>query len=361
MTNKTTNLPGLPDLRDLTPQEVQDLVVSLGEKPFRARQVLRWLYKGGAADFAAMSDLSKGLRQRLGEVSRLTWLAPAAMDEAEDGTLKLLHVLDDGARIESVLIPEADHHTLCVSSQVGCAQGCKFCRTASLGFTRDLRPAEIVGQVLTARTLVDEERPLTNLVFMGMGEPLANLDNLLTALDHILGEHGLQMSQRKVTISTVGLADKLEALGRGTPAALAVSLNAANEGLRSRLMPVNRRFSLATLKACLLAYPLKPTRRITLEYVLLGGVNDRPEHALELAAWTRGLKCKVNLIPFNPHEGARYQAPDEQDVLAFQEVLIASNLTALLRRSRGQEISAACGQLAARALAAEEDEDRAGQ
>jgi 23S rRNA (adenine2503-C2)-methyltransferase len=254
-----------------------------------------------------------------------------------------------------VLIPEEDHHTLCVSSQVGCAQGCKFCRTASLGFTRSLRPAEIVGQVLFARTQVDERRPLTNLVFMGMGEPLANLGNLLVALAHIMGEHGLQMSQRRVTISTVGLADRLADLGRGTPAALAISLNAANEGLRSRLMPVNRRFSLATLKACLLAYPLKPTRRITLEYVLLGGVNDRPEHARELVAWARGLKCKVNLIPFNHHEGSLFCAPDEADARAFQKALIASNMTALLRRSRGREIGAACGQLAARALAAEEE------
>ncbi len=345
-----------PDLRDLTPQQVQDLVVSLGEKPFRARQVLRWLYKGAAGDFEAMSDLAKGLRQRLHEVSRLTWLTPQAVGESGDGTRKLLYALDDGARIESVLIPEEDHHTLCVSSQVGCAQGCKFCKTATLGFRRNLRPAEIVGQVLTARTMVDEARPLTNLVFMGMGEPLDNLDNLLIALGHILGEHGLQMSQRKVTISTVGLADKLAALGRGTPAALAVSLNVPNDALRSRIMPVNRRFSLSTLKASLLAYPLKPTRRVTLEYVLLGGVNDRPEHARELIAWTRGLKCKVNLIPFNPHDGAAFTAPREEDVLAFQEILIAGNLTALLRRSRGREIGAACGQLAARAMAAEEEE-----
>lgn len=345
-----------PDLRDLPPQGVQDFLVSLGEKPFRARQVLRWLYLGGARDFAEMTDLSKGLRARLAQAARLTDLRPAEVHSSADGTRKLLYELEDGARIEGVLIPEADHHTLCVSSQVGCRMGCQFCRTGSLGFTRHLRPAEIVGQVLAARRLVDQARPLTNLVFMGMGEPLDNLDHLLVALGHILGEHGLQMSQRRVTVSTVGLADRLATLGGGTPAALAVSLNAPNDALRSRLMPVNRRFSLATLKAALLAYPLKPTRRITLEYVLLGGVNDRPEQALELALWCRGLRCKVNLIPFNPHEGAGFQAPDEATVLAFQRVLIDNNLTALFRRSRGAEIGAACGQLAARATA-EDDED----
>ncbi|MFH1059507.1 MAG: 23S rRNA (adenine(2503)-C(2))-methyltransferase RlmN [Pseudomonadota bacterium] len=345
-----------PDLRDLTPQGVEDLLVTLGEKPFRARQVLRWLYKGGARAIADMTDLSKGLRERLTEAAVLSDLEPALIETAADGTRKLLYELADGSRIEGVLIPEEDHHTLCVSSQVGCRMGCKFCRTGALGLTRNLRPAEILGQVLAARRLVDEARPLTNLVFMGMGEPLDNLAGLRLALTHILGEHGLQMSQRKVTVSTVGLADRLADLGRSTPASLAVSLNAPDEALRSRLMPINRRFSLATLKAALLAYPLKPTRRITLEYVLLGGVNDRPAQARQLAMWCRGLRCKVNLIPFNPHEGAGFNAPAEADVLAFQAVLLENNLTALFRRSRGAEIGAACGQLAGRAGLAEDPE-----
>ncbi|CAO0821790.1 Dual-specificity RNA methyltransferase RlmN [Desulfarculales bacterium] len=346
-----------PDLRDLRPQQVQDILTSLGEKPFRARQVLRWLYKNAAPDFETMSDLAKPLRQRLSQVARLTALIPAKVEEAGDGTKKLLYQLDDGARIESVLIPEEDHHTLCVSSQVGCRQGCAFCRMATLGFTRNLRPAEITDQVLVARRLVGQDRPLTNLVFMGMGEPLDNMSALLISLEHILGESGLQMSQRRVTISTVGMADRLADFGRATPAALAVSLNAANEGLRSKLMPINRRFSLATLKAALLSYPLKPTRRITLEYVLLGGVNDRPAHAVELARWCRGLKCKVNLIPFNPHEGAEFQAPTKVDVQIFQEILISEHITALLRRSRGADISAACGQLAAQTALAEWNEE----
>jgi len=230
---------------------------------------------------------------------------------------------------------------------VGCRQGCKFCRTATLGFVRNLRPSEITGQVLAAQQMTDPLRPLTNLVFMGMGEPLDNLDSLLTSLSHILGAHGLQMSQRKVTVSTVGLVDRLEEFSQATPAALAVSLGAADDQLRSRLMPVNRRWPLDELKKALLAYPLKPTRRITFEYVLLKGVNDRPGQAQELADWLKGLKCKVNLIPFNPFPGAKFEAPAEKDVERFQEVLIQKHVTALLRRSRGADICAACGMLAA--------------
>jgi len=336
-----------PDLRDLDAQGVQDLLVGLGEKPYRARQVLNWLYKRGAGSIEEMTDLSKGLRQRLGQAAALRALEPSLIETSQDGTRKLLFILEDGVRVESVLIPEEDHHTLCVSSQAGCRQGCRFCRTASLGFSRNLRPGEITGQVLAARALCDRERPLSNLVFMGMGEPLDNLDNLCLALEHILGDHGLQMSQRRVTVSTVGLADRLAELGRRTPAALAVSLNAPNDELRSQLMPVNLRFPLARLKEALLAYPLKPTRRITLEYVLLAGVNDQPEHARQLAKWVHGLKCKINLIAFNPHEGSSFQRPSDQAVERFQQILLDKNLTALLRASRGADIAAACGQLAA--------------
>jgi 23S rRNA (adenine2503-C2)-methyltransferase len=335
-----------PDLRDLSAMQVQDLLVGLGEKPFRARQVLHWLYKRAAPDFAGMTDLSRGLRGRLARAARLRDLAPAREQTASDGTRKFLFVLEDGARIESVLIPEDDHHTLCVSTQAGCRQGCRFCHTASLGFRRNLAPAEILGQVLCARRLAGPARPLTNLVFMGMGEPLDNLGNLLVSLEHILGDHGLQMSQRKVTVSTVGLAPRLADLGRASPASLAVSLNAPNDRIRGRIMPVNRRYPLAVLRQALRAFPLKPTRRITLEYVLLGGVNDRPEHAEELAEWVTGLRCKVNLIAFNPHPGSDFRPPGRQDVLRFQDILISRHVTALLRASRGADIEAACGQLA---------------
>ena len=335
------------DLRDLSADQVQELLVSLGQKPYRARQVLHWLYKQGAGSIAEMTDLSKDLRTRLGQVARLTRPVASQVQTSRDGTRKMLFELGDGARVESVLIPEEDHSTLCVSSQVGCRQGCRFCRTATMGFKRNLTPSEIMGQVLAGRALADPQQPLTNLVFMGMGEPLDNLNHLLVALEHILGDYGLQMSQRKVTVSTVGLIPFLPRLGAATPAALAVSLNAPNDELRSKLMPINRRFPLARLKAALAAYPLKPTRRITLEYVLLGGVNDQPAQARELAAWVRDLPCKVNLIAFNPHPGADFAPPSPQDLERFQQILVDAQVTALLRRSRGQDIDAACGQLAA--------------
>lgn len=338
-----------PELRDLTAYQVQELMVGLGEKPFRARQLLGWLYAKGARRFTDMTDLSKALRARLAGAARLNDMQPALVQASADGTKKMLFKLGDGARIESVLIPEQDHSTLCVSSQAGCRQACAFCRTASLGLNRNLTPAEITGQVLAGRRLAEPERPLTNLVFMGMGEPLDNLDNLLVGLSHILGDVGLAMSQRKVTVSTVGLVDALPRLGRESDCSLAVSLNAPNDELRSRLMPVNRRFGLDELHAALRAFPLKPTRRVTLEYVLLAGVNDRLEHARQLAKWAHGLKVKVNLIPFNPHPGSRFAAPDPADVDRFQDELIRHHLTALLRKPRGADIAAACGQLAAEA------------
>jgi 23S rRNA (adenine2503-C2)-methyltransferase len=337
-----------PELRDLTAAQVQDLVVSLGEKPYRARQLLQWLYKHGAASCEEMTSLGKAFRRRLAGAARLGRMEPVAVEASADGTQKLLFRLEDGQAVESVLIPEADHSTLCVSSQVGCKMGCAFCRTATLGFKRNLTPAEILGQVLAARRMVAAARPLTNLVFMGMGEPLDNLPNLTVALSHILGSHGVAMSLRKVTISTAGMVDKLPALARATPAALAVSLSAPDDELRNRLMPINRRWNLAALKKALAAYPLKPTRRITFEYVLLGGVNDRPEQAAALAAWLKGLPAKVNLIAFNPHPGAAFDPPAPEAVEAFQAELIARHVTAIVRKSRGADIAAACGQLAAR-------------
>ncbi len=337
-----------PEMRDLSASQVQDLVVSLGEKPYRARQVLQWLYAHGARDIGEMTTLSKAFRSRLADAARLGLMEPATVETSSDGTRKMLFKLADGAAVESVLIPEADHATLCVSSQVGCRMGCAFCRTATLGFKRNLTPSEILGQVLAGRRLTDADHPLTNLVFMGMGEPLDNLANLGIALSHILGSHGLAMSQRKVTVSTVGLVDKLPALAAATPAALAVSLSAPDDELRDRLMPVNRRWNLAALHQALAAYPLKPTRRITFEYVLLGGVNDRPEQAAALAQWLKGIPAKVNLIAFNPHPGAAFEPPTPEAIEEFQQELISRHVTALLRKSRGADISAACGQLAAK-------------
>ncbi len=340
------------NLRDLSVEGLERLIQDMGERPFRVKQILSWLYRKGVGDISAMTDLSKDLRARLGRVA--TAALPTVVDErtAPDGTRKLLMELADGQRVESVLIPEEDHCTLCVSTQVGCRQGCRFCRTATMGFRRNLSPAEITGQVLVARAIAEPSRPLTNIVFMGMGEPLDNLEALVVALEHILGTHGMQMSQRKVTVSTVGLIEKLPALAKASPCALAVSVNAPNDEIRRRLMPVARRYTMAELKQALLRYPLKPTRRITLEYVLLKDVNDLPEHAEALARWARGIRCKINLIPFNPHPGSEFKRPEPERLQAFQAVLIARGYTAIIRRSRGLEIAAACGQLAAGAQGA---------
>ncbi|MDR1397422.1 MAG: 23S rRNA (adenine(2503)-C(2))-methyltransferase RlmN [Desulfarculales bacterium] len=338
------------DLRDLSKQELALLLEEMGEKPFRLGQLLRWLYRGRARGVSAMSDLSQDLRRRLSQRAGLTQMTPERVLLSKDGARKLIFPAGEGQAIESVLIPEEDHYTLCLSTQVGCRMACAFCRTGQMGFSRNLRPGEISGQILSALDLLgDESLPLTNLVFMGMGEPLDNLDNLLPALEHILSSEGLGFSQRRVTVSTAGLPGELERLGRATPASLAVSINAPDDELRDRLMPVNRRFNLDDLKAVLLNYPLKPTRRITLEYVLLAGINDHPAQARQLAMWCRGLRCKVNLIPFNSHSGAQWRAPENNTVLAFQEILASHNLTALVRRSRGRDVAAACGQLAGEA------------
>ena len=335
-----------PDLRDLSLDELADFMADLGEKPFRARQVAKWLYQYGRTDFEEMTDLSKALRGRLADRARIDLPKLAEVQRSEDGTRKLLFELDDGYRIESVIIPERDHLTLCVSSQAGCAMGCRFCRTASLGFKRNLTQAEIVGQVLTARATAGEEERLTNLVFMGMGEPLANRRNVVRALK-ILTEPGLTgISRRHISVSTVGLVPEIPKLGDEITIGLTVSLNAPNDRIRNRLMPVNRKHNMSDLHKALAAFPLPRGRRITIAYVLLAGVNDAPEHAVELSRFLHGLRVKINLIPFNAYPGAEFEGPSDEVVTTFQEVLTAKNHTVIVRKSKGRDISAACGQLA---------------
>ena len=333
------------DLKDLTQTEFEQLMVSWGQAPFRARQVQKWLYKG-VTDVDAMTDVSKTVRELLRDKATLSHLALAARQRSHDGCEKFSFRLSDGEVIESVLIPETDHHTLCVSSQVGCAQGCRFCLTAQKGFRRHLRPAEIVNQILAVRALIPAKPAITNLVFMGMGEPLANFANLVKALTIILAPWGLNFSSRRVTVSTVGLAPLIPALGQAVQVNLAVSLNAPDDALRARLMPIARQYALAQVLDACRAFPLPPHRRITFSYVLLRGVNDTPAQARALARLLRGLKAKINLIVFNPHPDLPFQAPDPETVLAFQEILIQSHYTTLIRESRGADISAACGQLA---------------
>jgi 23S rRNA (adenine2503-C2)-methyltransferase len=333
------------DLKEFTLDELEPVMAGWGQSPYRARQLVKWLYKG-VTDFHQMTDISRSFRQELSRQAHISSLTLADQQEAADGCRKFLFRLEDGQAVESVLIPEEDHATLCLSTQVGCAQGCRFCLTARRGLVRNLKAGEIVNQVLAVRSLLPANgRPLTNLVFMGMGEPLANYAAVVRALAILAAPWGLSFSPRRLTVSTVGLAPLIPRLGREGRANLTVSLNAPDDETRNRLMPVNRRYPLAELLAACRAFPLPPHRRITFAYVLLNGVNDSPAQARQLARLLQGLKAKINLIPLNPDPRLPFSPSPQARVLEFQEILRRHHYTVLLRESRGRDISAACGQL----------------
>jgi len=294
-----------------------------------------------------MTDLSKDMRQWLSERLTIRRLKPMRVQTSVDGSKKYLFRLNDGHCIETVAIPERGHWTLCVSSQVGCAMGCKLCLTGRGGLVRNLEPAEIIGQVCSVQADHTHQDPITNIVFMGMGEPLANYDSVVQALGTITGANGLQFSKRRVTVSTAGLVPQLDQLGRDVTVNLAVSLNAADNKTRDRVMPVNRTYPIETLLGACRRFPLPSGRMITFEYVLLGGVNDGLEDAKRLARLLRPLRAKINLIPFNPFAGSPFKRPQEARILAFQKVLIDRHYTATVRQSKGADIRAACGQLRA--------------
>lgn len=348
------------NLLNLTLPELTDWMrTELGEPKFRAVQVWQWIWQKMARDFEAMSDVSKVCRARLAEKARIAWPRVAAQEESRDGTSKLLLRLEDGALVETVLIPSDSREgvrrwTQCLSSQVGCAMGCTFCSTGQMGFERNMTMGEILGQILVAREHLGDNRPdwpvLRNLVFMGMGEPLLNLRELMRALENLNNDRGLNFSPRRITVSTCGIEKGLAELGASGLAYLAVSLHAPNQDLRARIMPRAARWPLDQLLAALKSYPLKTRERITFEYLLLGGVNDGPEQARELARLVHDMgqgKGKLNLIVYNPAEGAPYAAPDEARVLAFEQYLWKRQITAIVRKSKGQDIKAACGQLKA--------------
>ncbi len=340
-----------PDLRALPLGALSTLVSALGERPFRARQIFRWLHLKGAATLDEMTDVPRTLRSALAGRTLLTTLERAAEQRSSDGTVKWSWRTRDGLLVESVYMPEKDRSTLCVSSQVGCAVGCAFCLTGTMGLARSLGPGEIVDQVHRAnRRLVElglgeGPRPLTNLVFMGMGEPLSNYRSLKVALEILLCEDGPNFSHRRVTVSTSGVVPVMRRLGEETQVKLAVSLNATTDAQREALMPLNRRWPLAELMKACRDFPTRNGRRITFEYVLLGGVNDTIEDARRLADLVRGIPAKVNLIPYNENPGFAFRAPPPERVSEFQEALAARNLTVVVRKSRGRDISAACGQL----------------
>jgi 23S rRNA (adenine2503-C2)-methyltransferase len=344
---------GPPDLRSLARPELDGLVARLGEKPYRARQLFRWLHWKGAASLAEMTDLPAGFRERLAAEATLVTLERADEQRSSDGTIKWTWRTPDGQLVESVYMPEPGRKTLCVSTQAGCAMGCAFCMTGTLGLLRNLTPGEIVDQVARAnRRLVElgegaGPRPLTNLVFMGMGEPLHNYAAVKGALDLLLSEDGPNFSHRHVTVSTSGLVPAMRRLGEETDVKLAVSLNATTDEVRSAIMPLHARWPLAELLEACRTFPMKRGRRITFEYVLLRGVNDSDADADRLARLVRGIPAKVNLIPYNANPGLGYQAPDADRVEAFQARLVRRSITAVVRRNRGRDIAAACGQLAA--------------
>jgi 23S rRNA (adenine2503-C2)-methyltransferase len=322
----------------------------LGEKPFRARQVFQWLHQRGVDDFAHMTDLAKSLREKLQAIAHVE--APRVLHDhtAADGTRKWLLDVGTGNGIEMVFIPEPDRGTLCVSSQVGCALECTFCSTGRQGFNRNLGVAEIIGQVWLANSMLREthgERAVTNVVMMGMGEPLANFDNVATALGIMLDDNAYGLSRRRVTVSTSGLAPAMDRLRERMPVALAVSLHAPDDALRDVLVPINRKYPLADLMAACRRYlEAAPRDFITFEYVLLAGVNDTPAHARRLLAATREVSCKFNLIPFNPFPDSGYQRSAPAAVRAFQKILMDAGMVATVRKTRGDDIDAACGQLA---------------
>ena len=332
--------------RLLSPAALREWVAREGLPAFRVAQVLRWVYHRGVAELTEMTDVGKALRQSLAAEFRLANMPEARVLEARDGTAKLLFPLQDGGAVESVIIPDGSRTTLCVSSQAGCAMGCRFCATARLGLLRNLSAAEIVGQLQAARRRLGEARPLTNVVFMGMGEPLANYDALLEALEILTADWGFGLSARRITVSTVGLLPQLQRLVGETNVGVAVSLTATTDVLRDELMPVNRRYPVEQLMETCRRLPIAQRRRVTFEYVLLAGVNDGVEDAHRLVRLLHGIRAKINLIPFNPFPGAAYHPPAAPQIRRFQEVLLAAKISATVRKTRGRDVQAACGQLA---------------
>ena len=361
------------NLLDFGAGGLADFCVEIGEKPFRARQLLRWIHQSGVSDFTSMSDLAKALREKLAATSVIEPPRVISDHTASDQTRKWLLSVGAGNGIEMVFIPEANRGTLCISSQVGCALECSFCSTGKQGFNRNLTVAEIVGQLWLANNAVRESscsveaqtaldgngvtqssvrsRAISNVVFMGMGEPLANFENVVAALDLMLDDNAYGLSRRRVTVSTSGLVPAMDRLGERCPVALAVSLHAPNNELRDQLVPINRKYPLKELLAACQRYlQFAPRDFITFEYVMLHGVNDSISHAHELVQLVRDTPCKFNLIPFNAFPNSGYQRSSPEAVRLFRDVLMQAGLVTTVRKTRGDDIAAACGQLAGQVL-----------
>ncbi len=333
------------DIRNLNREELRGLIRELGKEDYRAQQIIRWIYRDREDSFRKMTNLSRELKVLLEKTTRIFPLPVTSRETSHDGSQKFLFTLEDCESIESVLIPDKRRLTLCVSTQAGCAFGCRFCVTGQQRFSRNLSPSEIVGQVLAVQKVLGT-RSLTNIVLMGMGEPLANFENTAKALEIMGYSEGLGFSQRKITLSTVGLVPGIDRLARlPRRCRLAISLNATDNATRTFLMPINQKYPLEELLAACRRFPLAPRERITFEYVLIKGINDSNEDARRLPRALHGIRAKVNLIPFNESPHLPFEQPDEERILAFQNALLQKNVTAIIRKGRGADISAACGQL----------------
>ncbi|MBM15848.1 MAG: 23S rRNA (adenine(2503)-C(2))-methyltransferase RlmN [Nitrospina sp.] len=316
-------------------------------KPYRIHQIFNWVYHYGCRDFSVMTNLSKTMRGQL--IDLFYFFLPKIQNKtySQDGSIKYLLRLEDGALVESVWMPSESRKTLCISTQVGCRLNCSFCLTASLGLKRNLTSGEILGQCIAINEDLEKRDAITNVVFMGMGEPLDNLGPVVEALRLMTAPEAMRLSTRRVTVSTSGLVDKINSFQKeNIHINLAISLNATDDETRNRLMPINKKYPIKTLMKCLRNYPLKPQRRHTIEYVLLRDINDSDEDARRLSNWLKGIPCKINLIPFNSFESTEYLPPLESRVLKFQEYLINQNFSAFIRQNRATDILGACGQLA---------------
>ncbi len=342
-------MSGRPNLKDYSIERLRQRFGKEGIPPYRAEQLAGWLYGKGVDDIGAMTDLSRELREALARDWEAVALEVESLHHSVDGTAKAILKARDGARVESVVIPEEDRTTLCVSTQVGCPLACSFCATGKLGLTRNLSTAEIVDQVCRMSAVLGEGRRITNIVFMGMGEPLLNLDNVIEAIRLLIHPKAFAIAPRRVTVSTVGVVPRIEPLLRSVPINLAVSLHATTDEVRNELVPLNRKFPLEVLLGTLRDLDCITRRRpVFFEYTLIAGINDSPEDARRLAPLLRGIPSKINLIPMNPHEDSPHGSPSEAVIDRFLREVAATGLRVTLRRSRGSDIQAACGQLALR-------------
>jgi 23S rRNA (adenine2503-C2)-methyltransferase len=355
MTSLVTASEGQPrvNLLGLSLRQMEQFFLDIGEKKFRAQQVLKWIHHAGVTDIASMSNLGKALREKLLQVAEVRPPEVVSQSDSADGTRKWAIRVDGGGLVETVLIPDGGRGTLCVSSQVGCSLDCSFCSTGKQGFQRDLSAAEIIGQVWLAIQSYDafqsgKGRIVTNVVMMGMGEPLLNFDNVVAAMDLMLEDLAYGISKRRVTLSTSGVVPALDRLAGCSEVSLAISLHAPNDALRDQLVPINRKYPIASLLRSARAYidaQRDSKRVVTVEYTLIAGVNDQPEHARELAVLLRDFPCKINLIPFNSFPQSGYQRPSGNAVSRFWQVLVDAGFVVTVRTTRGDDIDAACGQL----------------